>query len=91
MNKYINSSNPTPNISHWLRYDIGLAISIFPVAQIRKLHNKILEKENILLLKENAGNFESINTDKSESEWGKLIEKTPLKYFDLHKAPCDRL
>ena len=55
------------------------------------MHNKILEKQNILLLKENAGNFESINTNKSESEWGKLIEKTPLQYFDLNKAPCDRL
>ena len=32
-----------------------------------------------------------VNTDSSESEWGKLIEKTPLEYFDLRKAPCDRL
>ena len=58
MNKQVNSSNPTPNITHLLKLDIGLTISIIPVAQIRKLHHKTLEKENILLLKENAGNFE---------------------------------
>ena len=58
MNKQVNSSNPTPNIIHLLRLDIGLTISIIPVAQIRKLHHETLQKENILLLKENAGNFE---------------------------------
>ena len=52
MNKQTNSSNPTHNISHLLRLDIGLAVSIFPVAQIRNLHHKTLEKKNILLLKE---------------------------------------
>ena len=33
----------------------------------------------------------AVNTDANESEWGKLIEQTPLHYFDLCKAPCDRL
>ena len=31
-----------------------------------------------------------VNTVASKSEWGKLIEKTPLEYFDLQKSPCDR-
>ena len=47
MNKWINSSNPTHNISHLLRFDLGLVISISPVAEIRILHHKVLEKENI--------------------------------------------
>ena len=58
MNKYINSSIETPSISHLLSFDVGLAVSVFPVAQIRKLHHKNVEKENILLLNENAGDFE---------------------------------
>ena len=33
----------------------------------------------------------AVNTDSSESEWEKLIEKTPQEYFDLRKAPCVRL
>ena len=43
--------------------------------------------------KKNAHNNEThkVNTDASESEWGKLIEKTSLEYFDLQKAPCGRL
>ena len=53
-----NPSNATPSIRHLLWFDIGLAILVFPVAQITKLRQKTLEKENILLLKENAGNFE---------------------------------
>ena len=52
----MNSSNPIPNTSHLLRLDIGL--TIFPVAQIRTLHHKTIEKENILLLNDNTGNFE---------------------------------
>ena len=54
----MNSSNPIPNTGHLLRLDIGLTISIFPVAQIRTLHHKTIEKENILLLNDNTGNFE---------------------------------
>ena len=33
----------------------------------------------------------AVNTDASESEWGKLIEKSPLEYFALRKTPCDWL
>ena len=33
----------------------------------------------------------AVNTDANEFEWGKLIEKAPLEYFDLCKAPCDLL
>ena len=45
-------------MSHLLRFDTGFAISIFQVAQIIKLQHKTLKKENILLLKKNAGKFE---------------------------------
>ena len=31
------------------------------------------------------------NTGASASEWGKLIEKTPLEYFNLLKAPCRQI
>ena len=33
----------------------------------------------------------AVNTDASESEWAKLIEKTTREYFGLLKALCDRL
>ena len=33
----------------------------------------------------------AVNKDASESEWGKLIEKTPLEYFALRRKPFVRL
>ena len=32
-----------------------------------------------------------VDTDASKSEWGILIEKNPLEYFNQRKALCDRL
>ena len=46
------SKDMTVSVSYLLRFDIRLAISIFPVAKIRKIRQKTLEKENISLLKE---------------------------------------
>lgn len=48
-------TKPTLTIRHLFKFDIGPVISIFPVAQIGKLHHRTLEKK---LFNETAGNFE---------------------------------
>ena len=40
-------------------FDVKLIISIFPAVKIRKIRHRTPEKEELLLLKGNSGNFDA--------------------------------
>ena len=79
-------TNPTPSISHLFRFDIGWVISLYAAVQIGKLYQRTLEKENILLLKEHASNFEA---NKNNRRIRLAIINSPLHIrtsFKIHYA-----